>query len=378
MNKQELISFIQKLIDREIQQHKATGFTLWALIAFAFYIGNKIFQNGLIFYRDYNFSHYFFIVSSDVMNIGYSLVLIFLSLLLFSFRKTIKTIKPRLELASSPIVTIPNALIYLFYAYLNFRAAAISDIIWIYLLFSIFYFYNAGYNILKKIIYFVKRKNNIQVYKEVSGFENWTESSAQFVSLCIFIIAIFCLFLAYVNIQMRNIFWNTNIINQLIIFSIQIFILNVTLIIILYKIKAYNILSELTELEKDIFVKNLSVEEIKERLEFNFFATLPSNFLLKHKNEMKIKLDNFLSYLDSLEKQLLELKKQGNSKEIKVVKKKAIKQYSDIMHIHYSTLHSLIKMQLSPEENLEFDTCLAEIKTSSEPVLKKLGDISKV
>ncbi len=48
------------------------------------------------------------------------------------------------------------------------------------------------------------------------------------------------------------------------------------------------------------------------------------------------------------------------------------------MHIHYSTLHSLIKMQLSPEENLEFDTCLAEIKTSSEPVLKKLGDISKV
>ena len=207
---------------------------------------------------------------------------------------------------------------------------------------------------------------------------NWTESSAQFVSLCIFIIAIFCLFLAYVNIQMRNIFWNTNIINQLIIFSIQIFILNVTLIIILYKIKAYNILSELTELEKDIFVKNLSVEEIKERLEFNFFATLPSNFLLKHKNEMKIKLDNFLSYLDSLEKQLLELKKQGNSKEIKVVKKKAIKQYSDIMHIHYSTLHSLIKMQLSPEENLEFDTCLAEIKTSSEPVLKKLGDISKV
>ncbi len=380
MNKEELINFTAKLIDREIQYHKATGFTLWALIAFVILIGNNILKNGLIIFNDSNINNYFFLISADIINIGYFLICIFISLLIFSLRQTqkLKIIKPRLEIAFSPIVYIPTSLTFLFYSYLNFRAAAISNVIWIYLFISILYFINGSYGFLKKVVYFVKRKRNIRTYKEIPGFESWTESALMYTYIGVFIFAAICLFLVYINIQIRNINWDTNIVNQLIAFSAEIFILNAALIMICYKIKSYFVLSELTKLEKDIFLNDLSAEKIKERLEIDFFGTLPSQFLSKYKEEMKNKLQTFSSHLDVLEKTIIELKKQGKSKEIKKEKKKVEKQYVEMMHIYISTLRSLLKMPLSSDETEDVKNCINDVAVFNEPIVKKLENVCKI
>lgn len=388
VSKKALIVYISKLNDRNLSRQSASGFTLWALIGALVYL-LAIIINNFVQILNYNDTKLWFLpILGLVIGAGYFSFLGALSILSWlSPEKVLRKVRPRLDIFADSIISIPINISYLLYAILYFYLALNASIynlsIFTCILLGIFFIHNPTYIIYKEIKELFDKVRKKYFYREVDDMLIWANAS---ISICvaflllITVAGLFLLFFKYLNYKDMTLILKVNQMKLLLMTSLELFGLNILVIILFRQYSQLHKYDWLENLEKDIYLKDLSNEEIIEKLESHFLGISPKAWIEKKRTQLICLRKEWLEYLCEGETKLEEVYSLHEEKE--EINAHA-KKFCDELGKRYDSYHNrmmdilnnvklfLQLKSVNDEEKEEMKLMVNELKNLEEQIQKK-------
>lgn len=320
VSKKDLIVYISKQNDRNLSRQSASGFTLWALIGAFVYLLAIIINNFVQILNSNDTKSWFLPILGIVIGAGYFSFLGALSMLIWlSPEKVLRKVRPRLDIFANSIISIPINISYLLYAILYFYLALNASIynlsFFACILLGLFFIHNPTYIIYKVIKELFDKVRKKYFYREVDDMLIWTNAS---VSICVVFLALITvagLFLLFLNYKDMTLILKVNQMKLLLMTSLELFGLNILVIILFHRYSQLQKYDWLENLEKDIYLKDLSNEEIIEKLESHFLWISPIAWIEKKRRQLIGLRKEWLEYLCEKEKELEEVYSLHEEKE---------------------------------------------------------------
>lgn len=380
-SKKDLTVYISKLNDRNLSRQSATGFTLWALIGAFVYLLAIIINNFVQILNSNDTTLWFLPILGIVIGAGYFLVLGTLSILNWlSPEKVLRTVRPRLDTFAHSIIVIPINILYLLYAILYFYLALNASIynlsFFACILLGMFFIHNPIYIIYKKIKELIDKVRKGYLYREVG---NMLIEVNVLTSIILLLITIAGLFLLFLNYKDMTLTLKVNQIKLLLMTSLELFGLNILVIILFNRYSQLRKYDWLENLEKDIYLKDLSNEEIIEKLESHFLWISPKAWIEKKRSQLLGLYKEWLEYLCEKEKELEDVYSLHEEKE--EIYARAMKAYEELgkgfdsynnrIRDILNNVKLFLSKFMSGEEKEEMKLLVNEVANLSEQIRKK-------
>jgi len=385
---EKLLNYINVLSERNIKRQSSSGFTLWALLAFVVYltsdIGAGIFS--IIKFRvQYN---YVYLLIAGEFNFLYWFMLGSISVVYLLSPET-KRAFSSLELFYRVVYNIFIYTIYMLFIFININAVYIAyhDRLnyWIYIVNAGFFTSNIIISPIKKIKHFLALRSNKKLsLVDIDELEIKSKALnvTYFITTLLFSISGMVLMVLFFNIDIFDTkYLDAN--NIIIKMGAEIFLLFVLIMFIVKRMVEINKISWLEKLEKDIYIYNLSEEEIKSRLEKDYFGSTPLGWLNMKKNDILKIQEEWFNYLNACLDKLSNI----DSEPISVSDKKDkfnllsndINKYNELMRYKsakiYSVILSYLKRNATSEEFGDIKKITTEILTDKDRIKRKSDEI---
>lgn len=381
VSKKDLIVYISKQNDRNLSRQSASGVTLWALIGAFVYLLAIIINNFVQILNSNDTKSWFLPILGIVIGAGYFSFLGALSMLIWlSPEKVLRKVRPRLDIFADSIISIPINISYLLYAILYFYLALNASIynlsFFACILLGLFFIHNPTYIIYKKIKELVDKVRKKYFYSEVGNMLIWSNAS---VSITLLLITIAGLILLFLNYKDMTLTLKVNQMKLLLMTSLELFGLNILVIILFHRYSQLQKYDWLENLEKDIYLKDLSNEEIIEKLESHFLWISPKEWIKKKRRQLIGLHKEWLEYLCKGEKKLEEVyslheeKEEINARAKKVCDElgKGYNSYRNRMMDISNDVLLFSKKYVKNEEIEEMKLLANEMKNLGEQIQKK-------
>jgi hypothetical protein len=277
MDRQQLINFISKRIDREISRPRSSGFTLWALSGIILYLLYDLTNNFFLIISAPEISNLFLPISAGIINLCFFLMLFTAGILFISLSKSegeVREAKSSISQSTWLLVTFPANVSYILFSAINYFAATdayqynLSFLL--FMLFALFFILNPANMVYEKAThaiykwqkkYTLLKLNEVKIYTYQLYFK-----IAGTVFLLIALIGLSANFLNFKNTTITALASSDDI-KLLLISSFEIFAINLFLAVLAYIFRDRTLFFEMEKLEKDIYLNDISESEIMERLD---------------------------------------------------------------------------------------------------------------
>lgn len=383
MERKDLIDYISKLNERNLKRQSASGFTLWAIVGVIVYLSNKIINNIFEIQKlDYPF-FLFIQILALVLNYGFSVSIVLIGLAYIATTEKRRLTKPNLEMSSSLFIVISFFFLYISFSLINFYAAA-STLqkagTWIFLSFSLFYIYNFPiYIAYKKFKYFFMKRRGIFYHPEIEDFNPWEKRQFTLVGIIFIIIAVIILVANYIVNSKISLPSDYDYVKLIFKTSIEIFLFFILIILLAFQIKAITKHSWLELLERDIYLNELSTDEIMDRLETEYIGSSVDKWIQRQREKCNEAFTNLIRELNDFNAKIEGLQTQSqleaNKKALYSEYSKKVGSYKQIYNNYFSKLKALLSSGLTQEEIDEWKIFIEELSLSDKKTIKVFKEI---
>lgn len=386
MNKESLISYVSKLCERHLQKKKAGGITLWALLSIAFFLTISI-TGELIDILSNKESRLLFIpVLTVCVNYGYFAFIGVLGIILLFTVTPLRSARSTIDILTMPIFSASFIVLLIFYGVMNFHSAFSAPnerTFLIFYLIGCFIFINIMGNLLQAAKNFILKKRKKYSLLEIKELIIYPKEYLRITAVILLLIAIIGLTVCTVVLH-DIILLNSPQLKILLKVGIELFSLNVVFILMTHNIREQFRYEWIEKLERDIYLYNLSEDEIRRQLEDDIFSAKPVRWIKNQKDIIIGSLKENEKVLIACETELDEIGKSSISSKEKVDRakdtySKAKKEYNFHVNRYNLILGKLNKFLrsfvISAEEREEVNTLLLDLETS--PVFTKIEQLIK-
>lgn len=273
MDKQALIRYIAIINDRNLQKKQTSGFSQWAILGILAYLILDFCDKIPLIFSSSEVKFYSIIILAIILNFSFCAILLFMSITVQSKIPKMRRLSSEISSLSSIIFYIPFGFILLFAAFINLEAANYMKIInlnpWPLMVFSIYFAINAISPLLQKINHYRKSKKAKSSYPEINEFSNKIRIAISIIFSIISIAGILILYIAYWGISIPI---ETNDISLVLKTGFEIVGFFLLVLIFFDNISSSNKYKWLENLETEIYLEDLSENEIKERLDREYLG----------------------------------------------------------------------------------------------------------
>lgn len=312
MDRETLISYISKLNDRNLQQQQASGFTLWAILGLIAYLILGLSDKIPLIYNSTELKFYLVIFSAGVIDFLILICLLIFSIIEYSTpfgkRKFFSTVDSK----SSFMSIFPFCFIVFVFSIINFIAANLVETIkmspWIFWSFFLILALTGINPFIQKAKRFIKssKKTYLNISEDTPGMRLTNSITYAYLS----IIGLLFLYFTYRDISIPL---EAVQITLLLKTSIEIFAFLILVYFLFYDLNSKNKFVWLKKLEMEIYIDDLSDNEIRERLEKEYIGynvlkwisrrnevlNTVSNEYLNLLKEEKPKMDEIMKEIDN-------------------------------------------------------------------------------
>jgi len=385
MDKQALIRYIAIINDRNLQKKQTSGFTQWAILGILAYLILDFCDNIPLIFSSSEVKFYSIIILAIILNISVCAISLFFSITIPSEIPKMRRLSSKISSKSSIVFLLPVGFIFLFSAFINLEAANYMKIInlnpWPLRIFSIYFAINAIFPFLQKINQYRKSKKAKYSYPEINEFSNKIQIAISITAAIISITGILILYVAYWGISIPI---ETNDISLALKTGFEIVVFFLLVFIFFDNISSSNKYKWLENLETEIYLEDLSENEIKEKLDREYLGvkilkwislqdgkinTITSEFLDLIKEETK-NLESITTIDKSFQHERI-----GRLEEIDVRVKGKFNDYLDIIKEINFKLDEIKKQGLfDKEEEVEIKNFTVKWSKQSEVIPKKFEE----
>lgn len=273
MDKQALIRYIAIINDRNLQKKQTSGFSQWAILGILAYLILDFCDRIPLIFSSSEVKFYSIIILAIILNFSFCAILLFISITVPSKIPKMRRLSSEISSNSSINFFIPFGFILLFTAFINFEAANYMKIInlnpWPLMVFSIYFAINAIFPLLQKINHYRKSKKAKSSYPEINEFSNKIRIAISIIFSIISIAGILILYIAYRGLSIPI---ETNDISLALKTSFEIVGFFLLVLIFFGNISSSNKYKWLENLETEIYLEDLSENEIKEKLDREYLG----------------------------------------------------------------------------------------------------------
>ncbi len=375
MDKESLITYISKLNDRNLQRQQASGFTIWAILGVFAYLILELSGKVPSVYNSPELIQYLVIIFAGLINIFILIVILIFSLTLNSISFGARRILPK----SSFSYIFPIGFICLLFSFINIKAASmvikvnISPLIfWI---FSLFFAINGVYPFIQKAIRLIKSRKAKTYYPEISPL---TFRMRIFISIVYTILSSVGLLFLYLTYRDISLSLEPAQISLLLKISIEMLGFFILIIAFFKVIDSSNRFEWLENLEREIYLENLSETDIEERLEKEYIGYNIFKWISKREQLLNIKSNEFLNLLNEEKPKIEEIGRidakfqheiAGRRDEICNMIKKKLDEYLSLVEETSFQLEEITKQGIPEKEEIN------KIKNVYKGWKKQLEDI---
>lgn len=295
MDKESLITYISKLNDRNLQRQQSSGFTIWAILGVFAYLILDLSGKVPLVYKSPELIQYLVIFFAGLINLFVLIFLLIFPILLNSVSSGAR----RIFSNTSAAYILPVSYILFLFSYIDIKAASMvtkvnmpSMIFWI---FAIFFAINGLIPLVQIPIRFIKSRKAKTYYPEISPF---TPKIRIILSVIYTIVSIIGLLFLYITYRDIYISIEPTQISLLLKISIEMLGFFILIIAFLKVIESSNRFAWLENLEREIYLDNLSETEIEERLEKDYIGYNIFKWITKREQLLVIKSNELLDLFE--------------------------------------------------------------------------------
>ena len=391
MERNDLITYISKSNDRNIQRQKAAGFSIWAIIAAMAYIAIRAIDDSFIILDDQCARHWFLPILTIIINLGYCVILFFVALIVSTSRRTIRLMRSTSDVFLLRLFEFWINIFYLIYGILNIYVVFLSFRyglpMWLFLTFGIFYLHNPIFFGSKEIWRYFSYFMDFKKYKlQIREYFYWRASYGTVYAFLLIVISIIGFILIYLFLSNISMPLESEQLKVSIKLSSEIFSLSFLLLLLPWQIQEWGKNNWLLEFEKEIYLKDLSMEDIKERLETEIIGSDIRIWIGRQREKYLDVLKGYSDVFSDFQKKLHDPDKIKDVKDydalIKILKKERSKYKKDfdrIVRRILSIIH-IIRADEIPEYQKISDGLLETVTKIKEQIIeinKRLAEIRK-
>ena len=385
MDKQALIRYIAIINDRNLQKKQTSGFTQWAILGILAYLILDFCDKIPLIFSSPEVKFYSIIILAIILNFSLCAILLFFSITVPSEIPKMRRLSSKISSNSSLVLYLPSVFILLFSAFINLEAANYMKIInlnpWPLRAFSIYFAFTAIISISQKINQYRISKKAKFSYPEICEFSNKIRIAISIIAAIISITGILILYIAYWGISIPI---ETNDISLALKTGFEIVGFFLLVLIFFDNISSSNKYKWLENLETEIYLEDLSENEIKEKLDREYLGvkilkwislqdgkinTITSEFLDLIKEETE-NLESITTIDKSFQHERI-----GRLEEIDVRVKGKFNDYLDIIREINFKLDEIKKQGLfDKEEEVEIKNFTVKWSKQSEAIPKKFEE----
>lgn len=318
------LEYISKLQKRRKLNQQISGITIYGLIAIIFYLFIDMIKNPNKIEQIYLNYKLTITIITNILNVFLLLLLIFALLMIILIFPFTRRLKSKLGEKEQKVVEILVHINFVLMSILNF--------------FTAFYIRKFGYSpipylligifiLLQSILYIrfriklkkVFKKENLQKY-EIPAFQFTSKKAFFFQKFVLFFLLL--LYIIILISAVYNVGIISNIIkhNNLVVFSLKIFIIFIIFELVLLKVSEANREDWLSNLELEIMLGYLNNEEIKNRFLHDYIGNTTISHLkeidISITNKAKLVIDQMDLIKNEISKYVSDEKKVGNVQKI--------------------------------------------------------------
>jgi|GEM_PF-3949580 len=379
MDKESLIAYISKLNDRNLNRQQASGFTIWAILGILAFLVLDLSEKIPSVYYSIELKFYSIIILAMITDflplVFFIYSILILNSTIFGKRRFSSTVESKSEM----LTLIPFCFVLIVFSIINLEAASLVTTLnispWVFQVFALYFGINGISPIIKKAYQFRKSLKAKTYYPEISWFSIKTRT---IFSIVFTIMAIISSFLLYLIIRDITISLEAAEISLIIKTDIEILAILILILFLFNVINSSNRFDWLENLEREIYIDDLSEIEIKEKLEREYIGYDIFKWLSKREEILNKKVNEILTLLEDGKQKLDEIEKidpkyqfeiVGKTDEIFTKLKRKSDEYRSLVKQILFQVTEITKQGIPEEEEIN------EIKTISEMWLKQVENI---